>query len=115
LKLARDFKNYKKLFFRYINSKQKQKANIGPLLNRRGELVAKNAEKAEVVNVLFSSVFTSAVGPQALGTKIQVDTNTDPPSVKEELVCELLQEFDCYRSMGPGNIHPRVLREFHNL
>jgi len=31
LKLARDVKNYKKAFFRYINNKQKQKENIGPL------------------------------------------------------------------------------------
>ncbi|KAK4816812.1 hypothetical protein QYF61_023499 [Mycteria americana] len=55
--------------------------------------------------------FFSTVGPQALGTKIQVDTNTDTPSVKEELVCELLQELDPYKSMGPEVIHPRALRE----
>ncbi|GAB0179274.1 mitochondrial enolase superfamily member 1 [Grus japonensis] len=94
LKLARDVKNYKKGFFRYVNNKQKEKENTGPRLNRRGELVTNNAEKAEVLNTFFTSVFTSTVGPQALGTKIQVDANTDPPSAKEELVCELLQELD---------------------
>ncbi|KAK4823576.1 hypothetical protein QYF61_003580 [Mycteria americana] len=56
----------------------------------------------------------STVGPQALGTKIQVDANTDPPSVKE-LVCELLQELDPYKPMGPDNIHPRVLREMADI
>ncbi|KAK4814746.1 hypothetical protein QYF61_026723 [Mycteria americana] len=86
LKFARDVKNYKKGFFRYVNNKQKQKEDICPLLNRRGELVTNNAEKAEVLNTFFTSVFTSTVGPQALGKKIQVDANTDPPSVKEELV-----------------------------
>ncbi|GAB0210341.1 hypothetical protein GRJ2_003499900 [Grus japonensis] len=85
LKLARDVKNYKKGFFRYVNNKQKQKENIGPLLNRRDELVTNSAEKAEVLNTFFTSVFTSTVGPQALGTKIQVDANMDLPSVKEEL------------------------------
>ena len=103
LKLARDVKNCKTGFFRYVNNKQKQKENIGPLLNRRGELVTHNAEKAEVLNTFFTSAFTSTVGLQALGTKMQVDANTDPLSVKEGLVCELLQELDPYRSMGPDN------------
>ncbi|XP_054041700.1 phosphatidylinositol 4-phosphate 5-kinase type-1 beta isoform X3 [Rissa tridactyla] len=42
-------------------------------------------EKAEVLNTFFTSVFTSTVGPQALGTEFQTDANTDPPPVKEEL------------------------------
>ena len=49
--------------------------------------------------------------PHALGAKIQVDANTDSPSVKEELVCELLQELEPYKWMGPDIMHPRVLRE----
>ena len=53
LKLARDVKNCKKGFFRYINNKQKPKENNGPLLNRRGELVTNNAEKAEVLNTFL--------------------------------------------------------------
>ncbi|GAB0196208.1 mitochondrial enolase superfamily member 1 [Grus japonensis] len=58
---------------------------------------------------------------KALGTKIQVNANTDPPSVKEELVCELLQELDPYKLMDPDNIHltgsilgPRLFNVFIN-
>lgn len=42
LRLARDVKNHKKGFFRYVSNKQKQKENTGPLLNRRGELATNN-------------------------------------------------------------------------
>ena len=115
MKLARDVKTYKKGFFGYINIKQKQKENIGLLLNRRGELVTNNAEKVEDVNTFFISIFTSTAGPQALRTKIQVDANTDPPSVKEELVCELLQELDPYKLMGPDIIQTRVLGELADV
>jgi len=58
LELARDVKTYRKGFFRYVNYEQKQKENPGLLLNRRGELVTNNAEKAEVFNTFFTSVFT---------------------------------------------------------
>lgn len=82
LEFSRDVKNHKKGFFRYI-SKQKQKGNIGLLINSRGEVFTNNAEKAEVLNTSFTSIFTSTVWPQALGTEIQVDAN------EKELTCEL--------------------------
>ncbi|KAJ7417966.1 hypothetical protein WISP_61759 [Willisornis vidua] len=83
LKLATDIKTYKKWFFRYVNDKQKE--NIVLLFTRSGKLVTNNAEKTEAVSA-FTSVFTSTVGPQALGTKLWVDANTDLLSLRDELV-----------------------------
>lgn len=43
------------------HNKNKQKKNTSMLLNRRGESVNNNTEKAEVLDTFFNSVSTSAV------------------------------------------------------
>jgi len=64
LNLARDVKDNKKGFFKYISSKQKTRDNVGPLLNEVGALVMEDAEKAELLNAFFASVFSAKAGPK---------------------------------------------------
>lgn len=94
-----------------LKYKQKRKEIIGPLLNGRGKLLT-NTNKVEFLCTCYTSLFTSIFGSQALWTKIQADESTDLPSVKEELVCEQLQDLDPYRFMGPDKIHPSVLESW---
>ncbi|GAB0190938.1 mitochondrial enolase superfamily member 1 [Grus japonensis] len=58
LNLARDVKDKKKGFFKYISSKRKTRENAGPLLNDVGALVTENTEKTVLLNVFCASVFT---------------------------------------------------------
>jgi len=64
LNLARDVEDNKKGFFKYISSKRKTRENVGPLLDEMGALVTEEAEKAELLNAFFASVFTAKAGPQ---------------------------------------------------
>ncbi|KFQ42374.1 hypothetical protein N333_07813, partial [Nestor notabilis] len=58
LNLARDVKNNRKGFYRYIANKRQTRDNVGPLQKLSGGLATLDLEKAEVLNDFFASVFT---------------------------------------------------------
>ncbi|GAB0205617.1 mitochondrial enolase superfamily member 1 [Grus japonensis] len=77
-----------------------------------GELVTQDMEKAEVLNDFFASVFTGKCSSHtAQVTEGRDWENAEPPTVGEDQVQEYLRNLKVRKSMGPDELHPRVLRE----
>ncbi|CAM4583755.1 unnamed protein product [Lepidochelys olivacea] len=111
LQLARDVKSNKKSFFRYVSNKKKVKESVGPLLNKGGNLVTEDVEKANVLYAFFASVFTNKVSSQATALGSTAWGGGDQPSVEKEVARDYLEKLDEHKSMGPDVLHPRVLKE----
>ena len=76
-------------------------------------------EKAEVLNTFFTSAFNRQIS-YAQGTlrpDLEVwDAAQDTPlEIQVETVRELLLHLDCHKSMGPDELHPKVLRELAGM
>ena len=78
-------------------------------------MATEDKEKADVLNAFFTSVFRSQTGyPQVSPLSVLAalaGEQTRPPTIQAETVTDLLLHLHCHKSMGPGEIHPRVLRE----
>ncbi|GAB0183916.1 mitochondrial enolase superfamily member 1 [Grus japonensis] len=114
INLARDVKVNRKSFYRCVSDKRRTRENVGLLWNETGDLVTQDVEKAEVLNDFFASVFTG----KCLSHTAQVTEgkgrdweNAEPPPVGEDQVREYLRNLKVHKSMGPDEVHPRLLRE----
>ncbi|GAB0196737.1 mitochondrial enolase superfamily member 1 [Grus japonensis] len=83
-----------------------------PLRNETGDLVTQDMEKAEVLNGFFASVFTGkCLSHTAQVTEGRDWEHAEPPTVGEDQVREYLRNLKVHKSMGPDEMHLRVLRE----
>ncbi|KAK4817476.1 hypothetical protein QYF61_015810 [Mycteria americana] len=115
LNLATAVKDNKKHFFKYISSKRRAKETLQPLVDGGGNTVTKDEEEAEVLTAFFASVFNSRAncspGTQPPESEDRDGDQNGAPIIQGEMISDLLHHLDTHESMGPDEIHPRVLKE----
>ncbi|KAK4832989.1 hypothetical protein QYF61_027013 [Mycteria americana] len=119
LNLATAIKDNKIHFYKSISNKRRAKENPHPLLDVGGNIVAKDEEKAEVLNAFFDSVFNSKTsyswGTQPPELEDRDGEHNEAPIIPGEMVSDLLPHLDTHKSMGLDGIRPRVLRELAEM
>ena len=109
--LVGDVKANPKDFYRYINSQKKDAQGIPPLKKRNGSGVAKSeSEKAAEFNGQFTDVFTKSEYSQVPLLDRSAPFMEDIFVTKERVI-KLLKGLNPSKTLGPDELHPRVLKE----
>ncbi|KAK4831158.1 hypothetical protein QYF61_015628 [Mycteria americana] len=111
LNLATAMQDNKKCFYKYISTKRRDKENLHPLLDAKGNVVKKDEEKAGVLNSAFASVFNSktscSVGTQPPELEARDREQNEAPIIQGEMVTDLLHHLDTHKSTEPDGICTR--------
>ena len=112
-KLTNDLKNNSKGFYKYLRDSRNVKSVVTKLERADGTYTTSDTETAECFSEAFSSVFVSEPhGPLPKKCYSQKEANVLPDvvSITEDDVCYQLRKLNIYKSMGPDNIHPKLLK-----
>ena len=109
--ISQKVKNEPKQFWRYVKSKTKSVSGVSNLKNEDGVFAKSEAEKAELLNNFFSSVFTKEnLETLPEGTDKEVLSDLEDIVISESEVLKLLKELDASKAMGPDNINPFLIK-----
>ena len=120
LKLANNIKINPKLFWKHINSKRKTKTNIHDLRNIDavdGSItwIYDSKEKANYLGKSFTSVFNDCIddipdGDLIFKSPIIYEAMSEI-KISELVIIKKLTKLNVYKSAGPDDLFPKILRE----
>ena len=105
-----------KSFWGYVREQTKTKCGISDLKDGDGDIITDDAEKAELMNNFFSSVFTDedATHLPDFSNKVTDDDCINSVNIQEDVILKQLKSLDISKSCGPDDCHPMLLKECAN-
>ena len=110
-KVALESKTNVKSFWNYVNSKLKTRSGIGTLNKSDGSLANSTADKVEVLNEFFTSVFTRTPDLQDFDTTSDLNCSMSDIFISQDDVLKKLCKLKTDKSAGIDDLHPKVLFE----
>ena len=109
-KILGNFKTNPKVVYKYLNSKRKIKESVSTLKDKSNNIIKNPRQAATLLADFFSSTFVQE--PHVpLEEECYKFTNECIPDlhITFDMVQDVLKKVDKNKSMGPDNIHPKVL------
>ena len=113
-KIADECKQNPKAFWKFVNSKRICKQGITSLKKPDGTYTNSDKEKADVLDQLFSSVFTKeniSDIPVTVPGEESGNVFLSDIYITEKAVLDKLNNLNVTKTPGADNMHPRVLKE----
>ena len=111
-KLAKEIGLNRRGFFKYVNSKLTVRPEISALTRENGELTHDETEMCNISNGYFHSAFNQPIDGEDLPEMECIcDVDISNITITPDIVKKKLEKLNKYKSSGPDNIHPHVLRE----
>ena len=109
--ITSDLKHNSKAFYSYLRNRRNVKSMITVLRKDNGVLTENDSETAECLANAFSSVFVKEPhGPLPQDCYETCEQSIDNLIISEFDVYNELKSVDIYKSFGPDNVHPKLLR-----
>lgn len=101
-------------FARYVKSKTKSRAAVGPLKSADGQMVESDRDMADLLNGFFKSVFTKEDLSSLPVLNKETEVQLDKIAITEASVRKKIKELRADAAAGPDGITPRFLKEMSN-
>jgi hypothetical protein len=101
-------------FYSYIRKKNKTRPTVGPLKNKKGEIIADQQGMAEELNNFFSSVFTDEQGESPTADPAEYASKLEKVSIRACDIRRKIRKLRKEAAAGPDDISPRVLQELED-